>query len=141
METTGNKLSVSIKNTEHLYDILSKAYYLPKLNCRCVTKEYLLEYIKKDIPIFTMKKEKVVHHYFRKSLKPCRELLEILEKLLISKKKPPTGISPDQPPNKEWLLNAILRVDPNDPEKLLAPQVNESLDYKIEVNPEYISFK
>ena len=127
---------MSIKNTGHLYDILSKAYYLPNLNCRCITKEYLLEYIKKEIVIFTLKKEKVVHHHFRKSQRTCYELLEILEKLIKSKDLPPTGIQPDQPPNKEWLLNAILHVDPNDPEKLLAPQVNESLDYKLEVNPE-----
>ena len=110
-----NKLSVTIKSNEDLYNILSKAYYLPNSNCRCITKNYLMEYLSKDIKIFFMKKEKVIHHHFRKVNKTCQELLELLENLLISKSKFPTGILPDQPPNKEWLLNAILHVDGDDP--------------------------
>ena len=136
MEIASSKLSVKIITTENLYDILSKKYYLPNINCRCITKNYLMEFVKKEIKIFFMEKEKVVRHYFRKNKNTCQELLAILENLPISKKNFSTRIPPDQPPNKEWLLNAILHLAPDDPFKLLGPNQNDNFDYNIEVNQE-----
>ena len=38
MEVSTSKLTTVIKNNSQFYDILSKKYYLPDYNCRCITE-------------------------------------------------------------------------------------------------------
>ena len=136
MNVSRKKLSLVIKNVNDLYDMLSKKYYLPAINCRCVTKDYLLELKKEPITIFFMKNEEIKRKHIRNTRLTCMELLEILENLLREKNKNPTGFLPDQPPNKRWLIDAILLLQPDDPYNFLGPDIQEELDYEIEVNSE-----
>jgi len=83
-----------------------------------------------------MKNEEIKRKHIRNTRLTCMELLEILENLLREKNKNPTGFLPDQPPNKRWLIDAILLLQPDDPYNFLGPDIQEELDYEIEVNSE-----
>ena len=136
METNSRVLVDKIKNKEQLYGILSKTYYLPDFNSKAVTKAYLVNYVLKEIPIWTMKKQMTVHHYYRYRKYNSLELLEILEKMLKERKLPPTGLDIKTLPDQEWLSNAILHLDPKDPHQLIRTKQEEKTDYTLEVNSE-----
>lgn len=130
------ELSITIKAKDQLYDVLSKRYYLPDRNSKASNKEYLIKYTLSPIPIFVMEKDKVTHHNYRYRKYNSYELLELLENSLKKKKKLPTGLTLHTIPNVEWLKNAILSLEPEDPFELLAPKKEEKATYQIQVNEE-----
>ncbi len=65
MSLTSKELATKVKTKEHLYGILAQSFYLPKIDSKAVTKDYLSKHILKDLPIFTIKKVEAIHHYFR----------------------------------------------------------------------------
>ncbi len=107
-------IEAKIKTKSHLYNILSRIYYLPAYSSKAITKDYLLKYTQKEIPIFYMKREGMSRHNFQVKKYNSSELLDMLDDLLKNGKKPSTGLSSLTIPDQEWLLNAILNVDPTD---------------------------
>lgn len=136
MALTTREIQEKVKNVTQLYHIIAKEYYLPDLSSKAITKDYLLKYILKDCPIFTMKRVDVVHHHFRFRKYTSAELLEHLENMLKAKGKKPAGLSFHTLPDQQWLLNTILHVDPNDPLRLIKTQREEEVKAEIEVNEE-----
>ncbi len=61
-----------------------------------------------------MKREGMSRHNFQVKKYNSSELLDMLDDLLKNGKKPSTGLSSLTIPDQEWLLNAILNVDPTD---------------------------
>ena len=136
METNYQELSIKIKNKAQFYDILSKIFYLPNFNSRAITKDYLYKYLPKEPQIFTIKRLGLTQHHFRFNRYCALELLEILNKMLKDKGKPPSGIEANALPNVEWLMNAILYLDNTDPFELLQAKKEEKVEYKLEVSQE-----
>ncbi len=135
MGTNSHELSITVKNKDQLYDILATTYYLPQLNSKAITNDYLRNYIYDPVTVFAMKKE-VTRHCFRCRKYTAAELLSFLESALKEKKDHPTGLSPINLPDRDWLLNALLYVDPDDRLGLLGAKKIEKPSYPIKINPE-----
>ena len=88
------------------------------------------------IPIFAMKKKKVIHYHFPYRKYNALELLEILEEMLKAKQLKPTGLDISCVPDLDWMRNAILHLDPNDPHELLTKKQLEKETFTIQVNQE-----
>ncbi len=84
-----------------------------------------------------MKKDSTIHHYFRFQKYTSSDLFEILQSLIKTKKLKPLGIPGDKLPDKDWLCNAILYIDPQDTYELCKSKREEQFKYTIEVNEEY----
>lgn len=136
MQTTSQEISLKVKTKKQLYEILAKKFYLPKYESRAISRNYLLNFILKDIPIFTMKRAEIIHYNFRHRHKTSCELLEILEDLLKKKELPPTGLTALSLPDRSWLLNCILYLDGDDENQLLSRRPDEKITYNLEVNAE-----
>jgi hypothetical protein len=91
MQSTAAELSVKIKTKEHLYEVLSKIYYLPAFSSKAITKEYLTKYCLKQIPIFIVKRVDIIHHNFRVKKHSSMDLLEILDGILKAQELPLSG--------------------------------------------------
>ena len=138
MELTYKEVTSTIKSKTQLYNILSTLYYLPDPSSKAVTRDYLLNYTYEPIPIFVMKKQEIIHHHYPYRKYSSAELLEILEDLLKSQKKNPTGLSIMNLPDQDWLRNAILHLDPKDPYHILKKEKAISGDdLNLTVNQEY----
>ncbi len=136
MQISINEASQYAKKKGQMYNLLANLYYLPDYNSKAITKEYLFQYVLSPLGIFVMKKEHVIHHHYAYRKYSSNELLEILEQLLKTKGKNPTGLTINTLPDQDWLRNAILHVDPDDPYFLLKKKVEEDEKYTIEVNEE-----
>ncbi len=136
MQSSCKELSIKIKNKSQLYDVLSKVYYLPELSSRAATTDYLRKYTDKEPQILMLKRKEITRHHYRYAL----ELLELLENMLKIEKKYRTGIEAHALPNIDWLMDAILHLDPSDPHQLLQPKKEEMTTYQLEVNEELIYF-
>ncbi len=138
MEITYQEIKKSVKNKQQMYGILAKEYYLPDFNSKAISNDYMLQYTYAQIPIFVMKKKFVIHHHFPYRKFTVAELLEKLEELLKSRQYPPTGLDIISLPDREWVLNAILHVDPQDTLQLLKNVKTEDVNLSFAVNEEYI---
>ncbi len=131
-----NDVNSKIKTKLQLYNILSKKYYLPKLSSKAITKRYLMKYTENPIPVYTICREGMIGHNFRINKYDGLVLLEKLEQLLEAKRMKSTGMDLLTVPDKEWMMNAILNLDPSDPYGLLDPAKNFRPSFEIEVNSE-----
>ncbi len=136
MKISINDASKFAKKKSQMYNLLANLYYLPDFNSKAITCDYLRQYAFSPIPIFVMKKDHVIHHHYPFRNYSSHRLLEILEELLKSKGKQPTGMTIETLPDQGWLRNAILHVDPEDHYFLLKKKVDEEEQYTIEVNEE-----
>lgn len=128
------EFTLKIRNKANLYDFLATTNYLPQK-----AQKPLVKSIYKNIHFISMEKDEVVHHSYRYRKYTSSELLEILEKLLAEKKLKPTGLTIGTLPDQDWLLNAILHVDPTDKHELIGPKKETKINYVLEINPEYFS--
>ena len=136
MQTSSSELSTKIKTKFQLYGILSKSYYLPEFKSRSINRGYLIKYCLINIPIFSIKKEEIVHHNFRYRKLNSVELLDLLEKALASKNLKPTCFDMYNLPDQVWMKNILLHLDKNDPHSLLSPAPLEENNFKLEVSTE-----
>ena len=136
MQTSSDILAIKIKTKQQLYNVLAKIYYLPVYNSKAVTKDYLLRYVQKDITIFKMDRKKVSQYHYRRRAHSSMELLEILEKILRDKAMHPTGINADDMPDQQWLCDAIISLDENDPNCILTGKKEDKLTYSMEISEE-----
>jgi len=77
MEASFKEITSVIKNKPHLYSLLSSEYYLPDPSSKAITKEYLIKYSEKPIPIFVMKNTNVIHYCYTYRNYSSAELLEL----------------------------------------------------------------
>jgi len=135
----GNYLPRSLntnKKKKKLYNILANLYYLSDETSKAISRDYLVKYAFDPLPIFVMKKDKVIHHHFSYRKFNSMELFEILEATLKAKNLPPTGLDISCLPDQDWMRNAILHVDPTDPHQLLRQKKLENENFTIRVNEE-----
>ena len=85
---------------------------------------------------FLHEKKTAIHHHFTYRKHTSQELLEKLEDMLKEKKMQPTGLDVLTMPDRAWIQNAILNVDPTDPLGLLESHIQQKQSYKLQVNEE-----
>ncbi len=95
-----------------------------------------MKYTDNPIPVYTICREGMIRHNFRINKYDGLVLLEKMELLLEAKRLKPTGMDLLTVPDKEWMMNAILNLDPSDPYGLLDPAKNFRPSFEIEVNSE-----
>lgn len=120
-----------IRTKFHTYEILSKVYYLPDFKSKAITKEYLQNYCLDPIPIFVVRRDEIIMHHPRFNNHTALELLEFLQKMVETKKSKPLGLDSDSLPNKEWMINLLMFLDPTDPHGVLKPKKD---DFEIKIN-------
>jgi hypothetical protein len=125
------------KTKRQLYDILAKQYYLPDFATKAITREYLIHYVEKDIRIFTTANKTTTRHHIRFRKFNNMELLDMLEEILKNQKLLKTGLTESTLPDKSWLVNAILSLDPVDSKGLLGPKRPHNMEFKLEINDAY----
>jgi hypothetical protein len=96
----------------------------------------LEKYCIHPITVFTVKKEDVIHHNYRYRKYSSLELLEILEGMLKEIKISSTGLDLYTLPDREWLQNCILYLNPSDPYELLEPKSQSNPYYTLKINEE-----
>jgi len=97
----------------------------------------LLKYTVNPIPIFVMRKENVVHHHYTYRNYSSAELLQLLEDKLKALGRKPTGLTIMDLPDQNWLRNALLHLDPEDPNHLLKREkINDEEELKLVINEE-----
>ena len=94
-----------------LYGILFKSFYLPDFKSKAINRDYLIKYCLKNIPLFSIKKEEIMHHNFRYRKLNSVELLDFLEKALASKNLKPTGFDMFNLPDQIWIKHILLHID------------------------------
>ena len=100
-----------VRNIEGFYSTLGfNGYYLPNEKSKCISGEYLWKVMNGHV--FALKRSEMKEGFATKRLVK-EELLELLEKVLQENGKLPTGLKNNQLPNKEWLINCIFTIDPN----------------------------
>lgn len=101
------------------YNFATLVYYLPPLEYKGLTKEFLENLVKASCPYFKIAKAKVhpQHVHYRKH--EAGFLLAHLEDYLFAHDENPTGFPPADPPPLQWLYDVILALEPDDPLKLL----------------------
>jgi len=119
-----------------LYSILANRYYLPAYKSKAITKSYLASYTLKIIPIFFLFNQKVVRNHYRFKVHNTSDLLEILENALAERGMKPTGLNQSTLPDSNWISDAILSLDANDPYKLLSTRKNKQDEEPVELNDE-----
>ena len=136
MQTTSTEIATVIKNKTHLYNVLAKSYYLPNIQSKAITKEYLQLYCLEHITIFTVKREEIVPYHYRQRRYSSMELLDILEGMLKESSLKSTGLGLFTLPDREWMQNCILFLNPSDPFNLLDSKLEAMPSYTLKINEE-----
>lgn len=97
-----------IANKEALYGILAenKELYLPSLESKAITSEYLFKLARKEV--FSIKRSDIKIPYFTKKILKS-DLFEALKAKLPGKD---LGFDQFSLPDKEWRLNVLYTIDP-----------------------------
>lgn len=107
-------LNRKVGSKRNLYQMLSQTYVLPDYTSHACTVDYLLQYTKEIIPIYTCEIAGTEIFNPRYKTKNALELLELLEELLAKNGKSPTGMNALKLPDVKWLCMILHKEDPQD---------------------------
>jgi hypothetical protein len=134
------ELNKRLGNKHEAYADASKLYYLPDFTSKAINVEFLKQifYLDESNPsIFAIPREKLILH----DLPPLRvelsvmRLLEKLEDILDELEMPSTGMSISSLPNEEWILRAIMFVDPDNKFQVFGKKIPLEATIYREINP------
>ena len=133
-------LNTFVRSKGHVYDNLSKEYFLPNKKSHACKKSYLLKYTEEPIKILNIKRINVhpLPTFFTNY--DCAELLEKLEKFLAEKNMAPPGMTVGNLPDKTWLLTVINTLDSEDSMKVFGHTIEGQIITR-DINNKYINKK
>jgi hypothetical protein len=134
------QLNKRLGNKTEAYADASTIYYLPEINSKAITVDYLSKYyfLNEDDPSILVITSKDL---IMNEIPPLREelsvpvLLEKLDDILLQLNKQKTGLTYLTLPNEEWVLRAILFVDPDNKFKVFGKKIPLEATIFREINP------
>lgn len=136
MNVSLDELSFFAKSKNDIYHSLSTIYHLPKLSSKAITNEYLLEISKANSQYLKVPNQEItpVTLEFRKL--GTIDLLERLDKLLISKGEKRTGFDLIHFPDTQWIANICRWADSNDTLEVFKKKISLQSTLKREIDPQ-----
>ena len=131
------KLGAFVPNKTALYDFLTAAYVLPEYNSHACSLAYLNKYTEKPILIYVCEIQGTEIFKRRYKSTNAEELLDLFEKLLVQKNKPPTGLDIFNLPDVAWLCTVLHKEDPTDNVDIFKKKF-ESLTVTRTLNEKYV---
>ena len=108
---TKNDFNSKIGSRADIYKLLSSTYLLPDYSCHCLSKILLLEFSMENCPYFKFERNKVPSRFVERRLHSASELTDVLNKVLKDSGRNPSGFTPLDPPNLQWLYDVISYLD------------------------------
>ena len=141
---SNNSISLPLLNRlagskTEIHKNFNSIYYLPRVNSKAINKDYLrlIAFLPNAPEIFLAKRENIIFEQIPPLCKDycLTEFLELLEKILLDKQKPPTGFNGSLPDFK-WTLRMIRHIDPLNEYKAFGRKISIEETYSRNVNPE-----
>jgi hypothetical protein len=109
-----------------LYRKLAKRFYLPKIDSKATTIEYLQKYFLAGPPILKLERNAMqfIDLSHLKGQFNIEELMLRFDEYLKKKKLPPLGMEEGYTPDLEWIIRAIKHCDPHDELRLFVKGEN-----------------